>query len=951
MVDIDSKDSGLRTAPPELTEPFNRTPPGLVDRSALTEEIRPEQKGQYGFKAGLIAFVNWEGKVYVTPGTRLKLDLLEEAGFTLAKPKLEVPYADGSAKSKRWLRKTLPANEMHRTVEENQILKVEPRVLAGIIKANQEGLRELPEDFLERCVKVREKLYFYAGLCASYRGVLAFTDWNTDTWVTPYSESKRRILEEHGYVYVESMIKVPYSLDSDENRRWLVRHIHSSEWSRTEEEVERERDEHLQKIARERIEKLGLKELPDELLSCSARSDKDYSEYVGLAGAYNGVLSFTDPRSQTYVTPLTRDKVETLKVLGYQFMGSSIKIPHSLKTKEDIQWLQSHIAEEYWNAAKEEVSSEKQREDLEQAEKRQRSLGLKDLPLELLERFIKTDERQAGFAGQYFVRNDVLGFVDPAGVVYITPVSEKKIESLRQANYKPAQTGFRMPYSSGSQQDLDFIRRQLSQQELDESVREQEEEVKRRQEEELKRARAGVQVQPLPEDLLARCAKTAEQELEKIGIFCSRGGVTCFVYEDGHYYVTPTVPWKEKALREAGYQNPEELIRVPYGSGTAEDKRWLSENLPGGEIERSREENQALEKEKISGELKKRLQKLGIDEKLPQPIASRSAPTDATNLEQIGHYLEQGSVITFVGPDSRIWITPQTPQKIELLKAGHYTHATKRFIAPHVTDSPEDRAWLEENLPEGELELSRQELKREEDLNEDHLAKDLAARRGVKALAEEFIQRCADAGRVSSQYVGVYFHQGEMMFVVDPERKLYVTPSTEAKQKHLIEKSYHQQDVISPVPHATGSDQDLNWIEENLPEGELARSQAENEELERSRANVKSLKNMEKFKLTPAPENILQRSVDSRMTEPENVGRLGVYRGVLAFVLPDERVLVSWYTPQKQEALEDCGYKLEGRLPIKVPYAMPDSAQRKWLIENLPEPDEEEAISMEENAE
>ena len=62
------------------------TPPGLIARSAPAGETRPEQKGCYGFKGGLIGFVDWEGQVFVTPGTRLKLDILQESGFNRPKP-------------------------------------------------------------------------------------------------------------------------------------------------------------------------------------------------------------------------------------------------------------------------------------------------------------------------------------------------------------------------------------------------------------------------------------------------------------------------------------------------------------------------------------------------------------------------------------------------------------------------------------------------------------------------------------------------------------------------------------------------------------------------------------------------------------------------------------------------------------------------------------------------
>jgi len=951
MAAKDSKKTATQATRQEEPGPVHRIPPGLASRSALTEETRPDQKGSFGFRGGVIAFVDWEGKVYVTPGTRLKLELLEQAGFTKPKPPIEVPGSDGSVKSKRWLRKNLPPNEIHRSVEENQLPKVEPKVYAGIIQANLEGLRDLPREFLDRCVPVREKLYFYVGLCASYRGILSFTDWSTDTWITPFSERKRRILEDHGYSYVESMIRVPYSLESEENQLWLVKHIPPSEWELTEKEIEEERAEESMKKAQERIKKLGLKELPEDLLACSAKCEEEFPEYIGITGAHNGVLAFTDPLGQTFVTPVTRGKVDQLRSLGYQFMGSSIKIPHSLKTREDIEWLQSHIAREHWDTAAEVARAEQQHETLEQAEKRQRSLHLEDLPSTLLEHSIKTDAQQSGFVGQYFIRGEMLGFVDPTGAVFITPLTGKKISVLRQANYKEAHTGFRMPHSGGTQQDLDYIVRHLSQEELDQSRLEREEETRIAKERIREKVLKKVKLKPVPADLLSRCAKTDQLDVGQIGVCCSRGGVTCFIYEDGYYYITPTVPWKEETLRKAGYHQPDHLIRVPYGSNTREDQLWLQENLPAGELERSREENQTLEEKKSSAELKKRLQQIGIDEKLPEPIAARAAVTDMVNMEQVGHYMTQGSVITFVGPDGRVWVTPETPEKLEMLKSANYTHATRRIPAPHVTDLPEDLAWLEANLPAGEIERSRKEREKVESDKEEHLAHDIADRKGIKPLTEEFTGRCALAGKVASQHVGIYFHRDGMMFVVDSGRNLYVTPVTQAKHKYVIEKGYHQQDIAPPVPYASGSDKDTAWIQDNLPESEIDRSGEENEKLQKSRLDEKTVKNMEKYQLEPVPEAILKRSADSGSTEPENIGRLGVYRGVFAFVLPSERVMISWYTPQKQEALEECGYKMEGRLPIKVPYAMPDSAQRKWLVGHLPKPDQEEEISVEENAE
>ena len=143
----------------------------------------------------------------------------------------------------------------------------------------------------------------------------------------------------------------------------------------------------------------------------------------------------------------------------------------------------------------------------------------------------------------------------------------------------------------------------------------------------------------------------------------------------------------------------------------------------------------------------------------------------------------------------------------------------------------------------------------------------------------------------------------------------------------------------------------MQWIESHLPEGELERTRSEIQSIEKVEDDEKVKENMEKYSLEHVPDNILERSADSGQLDGDNIGRLGIYRGVLAFVQPDERVFVSWYTPDKQEALEDCGYKEAGRIPIKVPHAMPEPDQRQWLVQNLPEPDDEEQISADENEE
>ena len=43
---------------------------------------------------------------------------------------------------------------------------------------------------------------------------------------------------------------------------------------------------------------------------------------------------------------------ELLRESGYQFMGSQIKVPHSLKTTDDVAWLRANIAPEYWEEAR-----------------------------------------------------------------------------------------------------------------------------------------------------------------------------------------------------------------------------------------------------------------------------------------------------------------------------------------------------------------------------------------------------------------------------------------------------------------------------------------------------------------------------------------------------------------------------------------------------------------------
>jgi hypothetical protein len=946
----ESNPAAVEKTEDQAGEEKKRVPPGLLTRSTMVEQTHPEQKSTYGFKGGIIAFVDLDGKVYITPGTRLKLDMLTEAGFKRPRPQIEVPYSDATIKSKRWLRKMLPKAEIIRSVKENRLPKLDAKVYAALLKVNLEGIRALPEDFLsERCAKVKEKLFHYVGLCASYCGILSFTDWEVNTWVTPYSDSKKDLLVNHGYVYLESTIHVPYSLESEENREWLSRNIPVEEWARTRKEIEEHRLQKSLEKAKKKIKELGLKDLPEDLLNCSAASEENLPEYIGMAGSHNGILSFTDPLGKTYVTPATREKVDLLKSLGYQFMGPAIKVPYSLKTDEDIAWLKANISAEHWEAARQTTQAELEQLELEQAERRQRSLQLEDLPNELVERSIKTDSKQTGSAGQYYVRNDILGFVDPAGFVYITPVTKKKISLLRESGYRQSAAGFRIPYSDGTKEHLDFIRRHLSQEELDKCAKQRREEAEKELKTKIEETVDSLDLKQLSEDLISRSAKTEKQDIQLIGHYCSRSGLTCFICEDGYFYVTPTTPWKEEALRKAGYGLPDHLIKIPYGSQTEEDIQWLKSNLPEGEFEKSSQEVAQKEKELKEKELKMVLEKSGISDQPPEEIASRSAKTEELCPDQVGHYIIQGEILAFVGPDQHIWITPYAPSKTEILQNDNYKYATRRIVIPFVSDSEADIQWRQENLPEGELQRSREELQAMEEDKEDHLAHDIADKRSLRQLDSAFLQRCLRAEKVSAQLVGVYIQRSEMLFFVDSERNLHITPFTQEKLNNLIGAGYYTQD-FADIPHASGSEEDMQWIESHLPEGELERTRNEIQKIEKVEDDEKVKENIEKFSLKPIPASILERSADSGQLDPNNIGRLGIYRGVLAFVQPDERVIVSWYTPDKQEALENCGYKLEGRIPIKVPYAMPDPIQRQWLLGNLPEPDDEEQISVEENA-
>ncbi|MEA1997668.1 MAG: hypothetical protein U9N45_08500, partial [Gemmatimonadota bacterium] len=507
-------------------------------------------------------------------------------GFNNPRPQIDVPYSDDSLKSKRWLRRNLPENEIIRSVQENQSAKLDDIVKTGIMQVYKLGLKELEEEFLqERCALIEEKTYHFIGLCASYRGILSFTDWDANCFVTPYSDSKKYLLESRGYQYVESMIKVPYSLINEENCHWLAEHIPGGEWKRTEKEIKEDRIENGLIKAKKKIEDLGLEELPEELLSASAACEKNLTEDIGIAGSHNGILSFTDPMGVTRVTPATREKVELLKSLNYQFMGAAVRVPYSLKTESNIAWLRKNIAPEYWDTAKEANREELKKIEQEQTEKRRKYFGLKDLPDELLDNSIQTDQKEPAFTGSYYQRNGILAFVDPAQILFITPVTRKKKELLEEAGYKESPTGFRVPYSDGTPSDIEFIQMHLSGEEFESSRRDQEKEEEDINKKNIEKILSSAALDKLSRDILARSAKTSLREIELIGHYCSRGGVTCFIYEDGFFYVTMTVPWKEQALREAGYTVPEQLIRVPYGSGMEEDLLWLENNLPDEDME------------------------------------------------------------------------------------------------------------------------------------------------------------------------------------------------------------------------------------------------------------------------------------------------------------------------------------------------------------------------------
>jgi hypothetical protein len=936
----------------ETVKQEREVPPGLLLRSAPYKESRPDEKGAYGFKGGVLAFVDWEGVLYVTPGTRIKMDLLEDSGFMKRQPKIEVPFSDGQAKSKRWLRKHLPSQEIKRSVEENTMPKQDVKVLMAIKQVNRDGLKSVDDEFIEnRCARVKGKNFNYIGLIGSFQGILTFTDWEANNYVTPHSEEKLKLLEKSGYIYVESMIKVPYALEGYENREWLANNIPYQEWDQTAKEVEEEHSRQAMEEAKAKIEELGLKELPDELLISSAECEEKYPQYIGMVGCHNGVLSFTDPAGVTYVSPAMQDKVEFLKSLGYQFMGAAIKVPYSLKTPEETNWLRANIDIKYWDAAKEAALQEQERLAAEETEKIKRKLALGDLPAEFLLCTIKTEHTLPHFPGKYFVRNKILAFVDSAGYVYITPVLKSKLEILDQANYKEAPTGFPVPYSDGTEEDLEFIRRNLSQQELDLTREEFAAETTKAHEEDVKKITEKLGLQELPDELIERSAVTEFEDVQLIGRYCSRQGITCFVREDGFFYVTPTVPWKEKALRDAGYKEPEQLIRVPYASDTEEDRYWLEVNLPAGEFENSSRELKDIEGRKEQERLKKLIEERGIDENLPEELAERSAITEKVDKEQIGRYIIQDDFLGFVDPDGYLWITPNTPAKVKVLKKANYQYVSTRISVPHAEDQPEDITWREINLPKGEEERSREEIEALENEILGKKAAELIAQREIKPLPESFIERCLKTETVDVEMVGRYLERFGMVYLIAPDRFLYLTPSAPSKLLIIKEAGYQFPEKVSPLPYFSEDEANLEWIRNNLPEGELERCQKEEYDLEKAKLDKELEKKMEKHGLTEVPDSILERSADTAHRDPQNIGRLGIFRGVLAFVLPDDRTLVTWFTEEKQEILEECGYKLEGYMPIKVPYAIAEAVQRQWLLENLPEADEEEELSVEENAE
>ena len=118
-------------------------------------------------------------------------------------------------------------------------------------------------------------------------------------------------------------------------------------------------------------------------------------------------------------------------------------MPHSLKTQEDIAWLQKNIPAGEWDNAHEANLAETHRRDEEMADKFRRALDLKDLSTDLLDRSVQTEKKLPRYIGQYFVRHDVLGYVCPNAYVHITPSAPSKIDLLKTPTTKPRPLAFR----------------------------------------------------------------------------------------------------------------------------------------------------------------------------------------------------------------------------------------------------------------------------------------------------------------------------------------------------------------------------------------------------------------------------------------------------------------------------------------------------------------------------
>ena len=929
----------------------SRVPRGLQMRSVQLEDPLPDKAGNYAFKNGVLAFVDDDGTAYVTPGTRIKMEVLQEAGFKNPRPQMEVPYSDGSTKSKYWIRRNMPAAELHRTVEENRMPKVDGKVKAGMIKINRDGLDLLDDDFLrKRCARTEGKHYSSIGLIGSFRNILGFTDWKGNCYVTPFTGRKVEFLEKHGYVYVESMIQVPHAMNTEENRTWLAENIPPEEWGKSQEEVSEEKEKLAVEKARQKIEELGIKELPEEFLESGAVAEEENEKYIGLSGVHNGILSFTDPNGKTYVTPATTQKIQGLVEHGYQFMGSSIRIPHSLKTEEDIKWLKENIDQQYWDKAREKNRKEREEKEIEETEARRLQYKLENIPAELIDKTIKTDVQQMNYIGRYFVRNSVLGFVQPSGFVYITPVMKDKVKILLECGYKNAETGFTVPYSDGKMEDYAYIRKHLSQAEMDASIDEKLAGEDAQREKIINDILEKANIGDLPAELLERSTRTDFEDIQHIGKYVSRNEVLAFVRGNGFFYVTPAVAWKTKALKDAGYREPDELVKIPYGSGSDTDRQWLVINLPEGEIKRSQAERMDEENQAEKTHIEKMVEKKGIPSHIPGELEDRCAKTEKKEIENIGTYQVQQEWLAFVGPDAYIRLTPNCPSKVKSLTANGYTHVTKRMVVPHESASPEDIRWREENLPSGEMERTRRELEELNLQHEEKIIAELMEKKKIGTLPDEFWERCVKTEKVDVDLIGCYLEKHEMLYIIGTDRYVYITPDTPGKIKAIKEKNYSFPVKAVRLPYTSDDENDIEWIKANLPEGEYERSRGEVKEVEESEDKKKIKANMEKHKLKELPSSLYDRSADSAKKDKGNIGRIGIFRGVLAFVCPDERVFVTWFTPEKQQILEDCGYKEEGYMPIKVPYAMQDKDQRGWLIENLPEADEDEEFSLTENA-